>query len=174
MLRSRNASSRPWPCRTFLRRRTGSIDRTPRHSGIACAPLGNETGEWNAGHAPRSIPHGLPRDEQAGRGSAFYRDALGLTLSEESEFALVFDASGTMLRVQKVEQFTPQPFTVLGWQVDDVERIVSILVERGIQPERYPGLGQDRFGAWISPDGARTVWFRDPDGNILSLTQFPA
>jgi catechol 2,3-dioxygenase-like lactoylglutathione lyase family enzyme len=102
----------------------------------------------------------------------FYADVLGLPLTEESPFALVFDVAGTMLRVQKVEAFVPAGHTALGWQVDDIRGTIHKLAQRGIRMERFDGLPQDESGVWTTPDGAGVAWFKDPDGNILSLTQF--
>jgi catechol 2,3-dioxygenase-like lactoylglutathione lyase family enzyme len=102
----------------------------------------------------------------------FYREVLGLSLTEEGPFALVFDAHGTMLRVQKVEAFRPQGHTALGWHVDDIRGTIRSLEQRGVRFERYPGMPQDEFGVWTTPDGSSVAWFKDPDGNVLSLTQF--
>ena len=104
----------------------------------------------------------------------FYRDVMGFELIEDSPFALAFDAFGTMLRVQKVESLEPYPFTAIGWQVDDIESEHGILAERGAEFLRFPHFDQDEHDVWTSPDGARVCWFRDPDGNTLSLTEFPA
>jgi catechol 2,3-dioxygenase-like lactoylglutathione lyase family enzyme len=110
----------------------------------------------------------------AARAKAFYADVLGLRLVSEDAFALVFDAGGTMLRVVNVRDFHPAPFTVLGWDVPDAEEAVRGLQARGAAFERYEGMGQDALGIWTSPAGARVAWFRDPDGNVLSITQFPS
>ncbi|HVY92479.1 MAG TPA: VOC family protein [Bryobacteraceae bacterium] len=110
----------------------------------------------------------------AARAKTFYRDQLGLTLVEENSFALVFDAGGTMLRVTNVPELTPAQFTVLGWEVPDITGAVRDLAAKGVAFSRYPGMVQDSDGVWTSPAGARVAWFSDPDGNILSLTQFTA
>jgi catechol 2,3-dioxygenase-like lactoylglutathione lyase family enzyme len=110
----------------------------------------------------------------AARAKTFYRDQLGLTLVEENAFALVFDAAGTMLRVTNVPELTPAQFTVLGWEVPDITQAVRGLAAKGVAFSRYPGMAQDSDGVWTSPAGARVAWFTDPDGNILSLTQFTA
>jgi catechol 2,3-dioxygenase-like lactoylglutathione lyase family enzyme len=107
------------------------------------------------------------------RAKAFYRDTLGLRLVSEDPFALVFDSQGIPVRIQKVEAFTPQPFTVLGWNVPDLPATVGELAGRGVRFERYPSLDQDERGIWQAPGGAQVAWFRDPDGNVLSLTQHP-
>lgn len=108
----------------------------------------------------------------AERAKAFYGDALGLRLQSEDPYALVFDAHGTMLRVQKVAMVQPPPDTVLGWDVADIARAVQALTVRGVPFERVPGLEQDELGIWTTPDGSRVAWFKDPEGHFLSLTQF--
>jgi catechol 2,3-dioxygenase-like lactoylglutathione lyase family enzyme len=102
----------------------------------------------------------------------FYRDTLGLRLVGEDNFALVFDAHATMLRVAIVEKVVQAGYTVLGWQVPDIAAAAAGLQKAGVQLNRYPGMGQDEQGIWTSPSGARVAWFKDPDGNTLSLTQF--
>lgn len=107
------------------------------------------------------------------RAKRFYRDTLGLRLvSEELPFALVFDVQGTMLRVTVVPEVKPAKFTILGWKVPDIQAAVSSLDKEGVEFQRYAGLQQDGLGIWTSPSGARVAWFHDPDGNILSVTQF--
>lgn len=107
----------------------------------------------------------------AARARDFYEGTLALKLLADEPYALVFEAFGTMLRVQKVEAFTPQPFTVLGFEVTDIRAQLLGLRERGVEPVRYPHLPADELGVW-STGGAQVAWFRDPDGNLLSLTQF--
>jgi catechol 2,3-dioxygenase-like lactoylglutathione lyase family enzyme len=103
---------------------------------------------------------------------AFYRDTLGLTLvAEQLPFALVFDAHGTMLRVQIVKSVAAAPYTSLGWRVDDIVAAAKVLAEAGVRFERYPGMDQDALGIWSSPSGAKVAWFKDPDGNTLSIGQ---
>ena len=108
----------------------------------------------------------------AERARSFYRDSLGLTLVEENSFALVFDSNGIMLRVTNVQELNPARHTILGWDVSDVTSSVRELAAGGIVFSRYPGMIQDEDGIWTSPTGARVAWFPDPDGNMLSLTQF--
>jgi len=108
---------------------------------------------------------------RAGDALPFYRDVLGLRLVEDSPFALVFEANGTMLRIQKLPAHTAAPFTVLGWQVGDIAAMVDGLTAKGVRFERYEQLPQDARGIWKTPDGAQVAWFKDPDGNVLSLTQ---
>lgn len=106
---------------------------------------------------------------------AFYEDVLGLRLvAEHKPFALEFDANGTMLRVTTVQEFKPQPFTVLGWRVADIEGAIDRLAASGVAFEQYPGMNDsDPRGIWNAPSGARIAWFKDPDGNVLSVTEFP-
>jgi|SRR5215472_11543216 len=102
----------------------------------------------------------------------FYSKVLGLPLIEDTPYALVFDANGTMLRVQKVQTLIPAGHTVLGWHVADIHAEVELLLKRGIIFARYQGLPQDDQGIWTTLDGNKIVWFSDPDGNTLSLTEF--
>lgn len=106
-----------------------------------------------------------------GSSRSFYEDTLGLELLAEDEFALTFDAGGTPVRLTRVPSHEPAPYTVLGWEVDDLGEAVAELAKRGIEPARFDGLGQDERGVWTAPDGSRVAWFRDPDGNVLSLTE---
>ena len=105
------------------------------------------------------------------RARAFYEETLGLKVVSDDDYAIAVDANGTMLRIQKVGDFTPHPFTALGWQVPDIGSVVQTLGERGIRFETFPGMGQDARGIWNSPSGAQVAWFKDPDGNTLSLTE---
>ncbi|HUI43680.1 MAG TPA: VOC family protein [Terriglobia bacterium] len=104
----------------------------------------------------------------------FYESVLGLRFLVQDPFAAEFDAGGIMVRVTEVPDFKPQPFTVLGWQVDDIEKTVVDLKEKGVVFPQYGFTGQDPLGIWTAPSGARVAWFKDPDGNVLSVTQFPA
>jgi catechol 2,3-dioxygenase-like lactoylglutathione lyase family enzyme len=106
------------------------------------------------------------------RAKNFYTKTLGLRLVSEDAFALVFDAGGTMLRVAVVQQLQPAGYTVLGWIVPDIRRAVRGLERRGVTFQRYEGLDQDERRIWSAPSGARVAWFKDPDGNTLSLTEF--
>jgi catechol 2,3-dioxygenase-like lactoylglutathione lyase family enzyme len=107
------------------------------------------------------------------RGAAqqFYRNTLGLRLVEDSAYALVFDAQGTTLRVAIAADASPASYTVLGWTVPDIGGLVADLADRGVDLERFDGLGQDARGVWTAPGGARVAWFKDPHGNLLSITQ---
>lgn len=102
---------------------------------------------------------------------AFYEGVLELRLVSDDDFALVFEHEGVTLRVVKVKTFTPQPFTVLGFRAADLAAEVRRLMDRGVTFERYPGMGQDELGIWKpAPDAQGVAWFRDPEGNLLSIS----
>jgi catechol 2,3-dioxygenase-like lactoylglutathione lyase family enzyme len=103
---------------------------------------------------------------------SFYEGTLGLPVVEEGPFALVVDANGTDIRITPVPSFTPQPFTIAGWDVEDVDAVIAVLVSRGVVFNRYEGMEQRENGAWESPNGDLVAWFTDPFGNTLSLTSF--
>lgn len=102
---------------------------------------------------------------------AFYKDVIGLKLLSEDNFAMVFDANGTILRVTTVRELKPQEFTILGWNVDDIVSTIKSLNQKNIICERYGFFEQDDLGIWVSPNGAKVAWFKDADGNILSITE---
>jgi catechol 2,3-dioxygenase-like lactoylglutathione lyase family enzyme len=103
---------------------------------------------------------------------AFYEGTLGLRVVDDTPFALVLDAGGTMLRVTPVAEPAARPFTIAGWQVPDIDAAVRALSDRGVRFTRYDGMAQDDLGIWTTPGGDRVAWFTDPDGNTLSLTAF--
>jgi catechol 2,3-dioxygenase-like lactoylglutathione lyase family enzyme len=109
---------------------------------------------------------------QPERARAFYCDVLGLRFEEDSPFALVVRMANATLRIQKVQAFTPLPFTALGWEVSNIKATAKQLLDKGVKFERFEGMSQDDLGIWVSPSGAMVCWFKDPDGNVLSLTQF--
>ena len=104
------------------------------------------------------------------RAKRFFATKLGLRFVARDKFALVFASGGTMIRVVKVGAFQAAGFTILGWKVADIEERVRKLVERGIVFERYAGMQQDDLGIWTAPGGTQVAWFKDPDGNVLSLS----
>jgi catechol 2,3-dioxygenase-like lactoylglutathione lyase family enzyme len=108
----------------------------------------------------------------AARARAFYEGVLGLRFVKDDGFALVLDAHGIMVRVAKVPPpFTPPQFTILGWQVSEIEKIVAGLQKKGVHFERYGFFEQDKLGIWTTPTGEKVAWFKDPEGNILSVSQ---
>jgi catechol 2,3-dioxygenase-like lactoylglutathione lyase family enzyme len=115
------------------------------------------------------VPSRSPRKSRP-----FYEHTLGLEFVSDDQFASVFDANDVMVRVVDVsgiEGFKPFPFTILGWSVDDIGKTVKGLQKKGVTFERYAGMDQDQLGIWTSPSGARIAWFKDPDGNVLSLSE---
>ena len=113
--------------------------------------------------------------KDAARARTFYEATLGLRFVSDDSFAIVMDANGTMLRIARVGDFTPFPFTILGWQVTDIEQIVADLTAKGLKFQRYTFLDQSPSGIWTAPGNvAKVAWFTDPDGNTLSLSQHEA
>ncbi len=108
-----------------------------------------------------------------GRAREFYKMVLGLRLVSEDEYALMFEVAGTYLRIINLPRVLSPSYTLAGWKVPNIGAVVEELSQKGIRFERYAGFEQDKQGIWTSGDGARVAWFKDPDGNILSLTQFP-
>jgi len=102
---------------------------------------------------------------------SFYKDVLGLKLLSQDDYALEFEANGTLLRVTIVQELKPQAFTVLGWNVDDIVSIIKSLNDKNIFCEKYDFFEQNDLGIWTSPNGSKVAWFKDPDGNVLSLTE---
>lgn len=101
----------------------------------------------------------------------FYGEQLGLRLVAEDQFALSYELAGAQLRLSKVAALTPQPFTAFGWRVPDVRAGARSLAARGVCFERFEGMDQDADGVWTPPGGTGGVcWFKDPDGNLLSLS----
>jgi catechol 2,3-dioxygenase-like lactoylglutathione lyase family enzyme len=105
------------------------------------------------------------------RAREFYVDTLGLTFVSEDLFAVVVRSLTNQIRIVKVESFTPQPFTVVGWAVGDVRAAVRDLARRGVQFLRFEGMNQDEDGIWDPTGGGGVAWFKDPDGNTLSVSQ---
>jgi len=108
--------------------------------------------------------------KDADKARAFYEGVLGLRFVKDDGFALVLDANGIMVRVARA-QFTPAPFTILGWQVTEIEKVVTGLQGKGVQFERFGFFEQDKLGIWTTPTGEKVAWFKDPDGNVLSVSQ---
>jgi len=109
-----------------------------------------------------------------GEAETFYSDVLGLSLKGKSHGALIYDVSGSDLRVSPVPSTQPSAHTVLGFAVPDIRATMQSLTERGVTLERFRGIPHDAAGVLMTPDGAQVVWFRDPDGNLLSVVQYAA
>jgi catechol 2,3-dioxygenase-like lactoylglutathione lyase family enzyme len=106
------------------------------------------------------------------RAQVFYEQVLGLPVAERNDFVCVLDANGTMLRLTAVAEVRQAGYTVLGWKVTDIAAAVRGLASRGVLFLRYDGMDQDEDAVWATPSGDKVAWFADPDGNVLSLTQF--
>lgn len=108
----------------------------------------------------------------AEKSRAFYERALGLTFVADEPPALVFRVGDRMLRIQKVGRVHAATYTALGWAVSDIRQTVRDLRAAGVVFQRYDGRNQDADGIWPAPSGEQVAWFQDPDGHVLSLTQF--
>jgi catechol 2,3-dioxygenase-like lactoylglutathione lyase family enzyme len=109
--------------------------------------------------------------KDSAKARAFYEGVLGLRFVKDDGFALVLEANGIMVRAAKMKEFTPAQFTILGWQVSDIEQVVRELAAKGVHFEIFGFFKQDELGIWTAPTGDRVAWFKDPDGNILSVSQ---
>jgi catechol 2,3-dioxygenase-like lactoylglutathione lyase family enzyme len=107
----------------------------------------------------------------ASKAREFYEGILGLRFIKDDGFALVFDANGIMVRMAKMKEVVPVQFTILGWQVSNIENMVQALRNKGIHFEIFSFFKQDERGIWTAPTGDKVAWFKDPDGNMLSLSQ---
>jgi catechol 2,3-dioxygenase-like lactoylglutathione lyase family enzyme len=105
------------------------------------------------------------------RARAFFSDVVGLPIVEDTPIACVLDSNGTSLRVTAVDEVRAVPYTVLGWAVPDLGVTVLGLAAKGVVFERFGGMDQDELAIWSTPSGDLVAWFKDPDGNLLSLTQ---
>jgi catechol 2,3-dioxygenase-like lactoylglutathione lyase family enzyme len=114
---------------------------------------------------------GFVPTKDAAQARAFYEGKLGFTFVSDDMFALVVKAGETMIRIAKAQDFTPAPYTVLGWEVSNIEEMVAWLQKRGVVFEKYPFVEDKVLGIWTAPGGDKVAWFKDPDGNVLSLSQ---
>ena len=111
----------------------------------------------------------LTRDYDKAR--AFYEGSLGFEFVSLDQFALVMRAGKSVIRIVKVPTFTPLQSTVLGWEVGDIEAVVDWLMKRGVVFEKYPFVEDKERGIWNAPGGSKVAWFKDPDGNVLSVSE---
>jgi len=111
----------------------------------------------------------LTKDYDAAR--AFYEGKLGFEFVSLDQFALVMKIGGHMVRIVKVSDFTPLRSTVLGWEVADIGAVAAWLKQRGVALEQYPFIQDTELGIWTAPGGDKVAWFKDPDGNVLSISQ---
>jgi catechol 2,3-dioxygenase-like lactoylglutathione lyase family enzyme len=114
---------------------------------------------------------GFVPTKDAAAARSFYEGKLGFAFVSDDMFALVVRAGDTMIRIAKAQDFTPAPYTVLGWEVSNIEEMVAWLQKRGVVFEKYPFVEDKALGIWTAPSGDKVAWFKDPDGNVLSLSQ---
>lgn len=114
---------------------------------------------------------GFAPTTDAAKAKEFYVGQLGLEFVSDDEYALVLNANGNMIRVIKGADFKPAHYTVLGWEVKNIESIAAGLKARGIAFEQYPFIQNKELGIWTTPDGSKVAWFKDPDGNVLSISE---
>ncbi|MBS1663890.1 MAG: VOC family protein [Bacteroidetes bacterium] len=107
----------------------------------------------------------------AGKARPFYEEVLGLKVKSVDQYGIMFDANGIYLRMSAVPNYKPAPYSVLSWTVGDIRAMIAGLSGKGVKFEIFPGIGQDEVGVWTAPDGTKVAWFKDTDGNMLSLTQ---
>jgi catechol 2,3-dioxygenase-like lactoylglutathione lyase family enzyme len=105
------------------------------------------------------------------RARAFYEGKLGFQFISHDQFALVLSAGGHKIRITKIPNFTPLQGTILGWEVQDIEAVAKWLTDRGVPPEKFPFAQDQQLGIWTAPGGDRVAWLKDPDGNILGVSQ---
>jgi len=116
--------------------------------------------------------NGFVRISDAKRSRHFYEEVLGLTFEYENPYVLVFRSGPTQIIAQRVDAFEPIEATILGWEVKGIDQLVATLRDRGVVFERLEGMEQDALGIWKSPAG-KVAWFKDPDGNLLSVSEHP-
>jgi catechol 2,3-dioxygenase-like lactoylglutathione lyase family enzyme len=100
----------------------------------------------------------------------FYGETLGLQTSEEYGLLWLHLAGGRDTLVYEQPDATPASFTILNFQVDDIDEAVDALAARSVRFERYDGFEQDDKGIFRE-QGPYIAWFKDPSGNVLSVLQ---
>ncbi len=114
---------------------------------------------------------GFVPTKDAPKARTFYEGKLGFQFVSDDPFALVVRAGESTIRIAKAQDFTPAPYTVLGWEVKDIEAVVRWLQKQGVACEKYPFVEDRELGIWTAPSGDKVAWFKDPDGNVLSVSQ---
>jgi catechol 2,3-dioxygenase-like lactoylglutathione lyase family enzyme len=104
------------------------------------------------------------------RAREFYEQKLGFEFVSADQYALVMRTAKNMIRIVKIRDFKPAQNTVLGWEVEDIEDEVTTLTKRGVEFENYPFIQDHELRIWTAPGGDKVAWFKDPDGNVLSLS----
>src|ERR1700689_154601 len=114
---------------------------------------------------------GFVPTKDSAQARSFYEGKLGFRFVSDDMFALVVRSGETMIRIAKTDDFAPAKFTILGWEVSNIEEIVAWLVKQGVVFEKYPFMQNSKLGIWTAPSGDQIAWFKDPDGNVLSVSQ---
>ena len=114
---------------------------------------------------------GFVPTKDSAKARSFYEAKLGFQFVSDDQFALVVKAGETMIRIAKAQDFTPAKYTVLGWEVSNIEEVVRWLQKRGVAFEKYPFVQDKELGIWTTPNGDKVAWFKDPDENVLSVSQ---
>ncbi len=114
---------------------------------------------------------GFVPTKNSGKARMFYEGKLGFHFISDDQFALVMQAGENMVRIAKTKDFAPAAYTVLGWEVKHIEKVVSWLKGRGVVFEKYPFIQDQDSGIWETPNGDKVAWFKDPDGNVLSISE---
>ena len=105
------------------------------------------------------------------RARAFYEGKLGFQFVSLDQYALVMKVGGHTVRISKIPDFTPRQGTILGWEVENIESAATWPRDRGVTLEKYPFVQDRELGIWTTSTGEKVAWFKDPDGNILSVSQ---
>jgi len=117
----------------------------------------------------KMVGFAITQDYDAAR--AFYEGKLGFEFVSLDQYALVMKAGDHHIRISKAQDFKPLRSTVLGWEVADIESVVDWLTARGVAFEKCPFVQDKERGIWTPPGGGKVAWFKDPDGNVLSVSQ---
>lgn len=102
---------------------------------------------------------------------AFYEQKLGFVFVSLDQFALVVRAGAHQIRIAKMPDFTPLQGTILGWELENIQSVATWLKGRGVALEKFPFVQDPKLGIWTAPSGDKIAWFRDPDGDVLSISQ---
>lgn len=146
-----------------MRRESRNPHRTHRRND------GRKWYHWDMLTSGKMVGFVITTDYEAAR--AFYEGKLGFQFISLDQFALVVQAGDHPIRISKVDGFTPRQSTILGWDVTNIEAVIDWLTRRGVVFEKYPFVQDQERGIWTAPGGARVAWFKDPDGNVLSVAQ---
>lgn len=120
-----------------------------------------------------SMPmNGFVPTKDASKARAFYEGVLGFELVGDNEYVATYRAGANKIMLQKGAEEPPLQRTIVGWEVTGIRDVVSELTKRGVVFLRLglDWMQQDDLGIWESPEG-KVAWFKDPDGNTLSVSE---